>query len=69
MILGVDDDTAALAVCEAAKRFPEMNNNEVYEYIREFEKVPVSRRQVEVAMRSVKGELKELRASLRKQKG
>ena len=51
---GIDDDTAFVVVSEAATKYPQMNNDEVYEYVREWEKVPVSRRQVALAMRRQK---------------
>jgi hypothetical protein len=59
MILTVDDDTAAEAITEAARKYPEMNNDEIYEFVRVYEQVPVSRRQVATTMRKLKRELKE----------
>lgn len=57
MILGVNDEVAAQAITEAARKYPAMNHGEIYEYVRAFDQVPVSRRQVALAMRTVKKEI------------
>lgn len=62
MILGINDETAVEIVTQAMTEYPMMNNDEVYEYIRCFRQIPVSRRQVAITTKAIK-------ASLKKQKG
>lgn len=66
MIIMLNDEQAASLVTEAAFHYPEMNNDEVYEYLHEWMKQPVSRRQVANTMKAIR---KAKKASLTLTKG